>query len=264
MITEERAFPSGRHTRRGGRAVGAVRERNPIVARLLAVLAESSDLGAQVRLCQACVAVLPIQRAAIVLRSDAAGLELFCASDDAAARIEASQATAGDGPALDAIKGGGPVLVPDLAATGFARWPALVTSLDGDTPAAMFAFPLQVGAIRLGVLDLYRDTGQPLSREDLTSMTLVAHAVTMVLLNGLPRDDEARDGSEDSWWEPSPASRTIHQATGMVVAQLGVPAQAAYLRLQGHAFAHGRLLADVAEDVVARRLRLPPNEHYDS
>ncbi len=46
----------------------------------------------------------------------------------------------------------------------------------------------------------------------------------------------------------------IHQATGMVLAQLGFSATDALARLRAHAFVEQRLLIDVAEDVVARRL----------
>jgi AmiR/NasT family two-component response regulator len=47
----------------------------------------------------------------------------------------------------------------------------------------------------------------------------------------------------------------IHQATGMVLAQLGVSAQDALARMRAYAFAEQRLLSDVARDVVSRRLR---------
>jgi AmiR/NasT family two-component response regulator len=46
----------------------------------------------------------------------------------------------------------------------------------------------------------------------------------------------------------------VHQATGMILAQLGVPAQEAFVRLRAHAFATRRPLDDVARDVVARLL----------
>jgi hypothetical protein len=181
-----------------------------------------------------------VQRAAIVLRSDTDGLELLCATDEVAARIEAVAITVGDGPGVEAIARGGPVLITDLAASGFARWPAFVEAMGYFRIGAMFAFPLQVGAIRLGVLTLYRDAGEFLSSADLKAMTLVAHAVTMVLL-GSDNNGGQADGFVGMWWEQSPVARTIHQATGMVVAQLGVPVREAYLRLQGHAFANGML-----------------------
>ena len=49
----------------------------------------------------------------------------------------------------------------------------------------------------------------------------------------------------------------VHQASGMVSAQLGVGVAEALVRLRAHAYAEGRPLADVAADVVTRRLRLP-------
>jgi hypothetical protein len=48
----------------------------------------------------------------------------------------------------------------------------------------------------------------------------------------------------------------VHQASGMVAAQLDISVAQALIRLRGYAFGHNRLLADVARDVVARRLRL--------
>jgi hypothetical protein len=62
-------------------------------------------------------------------------------------------------------------------------------------------------------------------------------------------------GDDDQAWDRSWGNRAeIHQATGMVVAQLGVSAADALARLRAHAFAEQRLLGDVARDVVARRL----------
>ena len=48
----------------------------------------------------------------------------------------------------------------------------------------------------------------------------------------------------------------VHQGVGMVASALGISVGQALLRLKAYAFANDRLLADVAEDVVARKLRL--------
>ena len=48
----------------------------------------------------------------------------------------------------------------------------------------------------------------------------------------------------------------VHNAAGMVSVQQGVSVTEALIRLRAYAFSHDRLLADVAEDVVAHRLRL--------
>ncbi|MFF4804048.1 ANTAR domain-containing protein [Streptomyces sp. NPDC001351] len=55
----------------------------------------------------------------------------------------------------------------------------------------------------------------------------------------------------------------IDQASGMVMVQLGVGIEEAFVRLRAYAYAHGRRLADVAADVVARQLRFPPDAEPD-
>jgi AmiR/NasT family two-component response regulator len=47
----------------------------------------------------------------------------------------------------------------------------------------------------------------------------------------------------------------IHQATGFVIAQLGVPAEEAELLIRASAFAEGRSMREIAEELVARRRR---------
>ena len=52
-------------------------------------------------------------------------------------------------------------------------------------------------------------------------------------------------------------SAELHQATGMLTAQLGVPVTEAAARLRAHAVNTHRPLIDVCCDIIARRLRLP-------
>jgi hypothetical protein len=135
---------------------------------------------------------------------------------------------------------------------------------------ALFALPLQWGAVNLGVLDLYRRTPGGLNegqrRDALAAMDTAA--LMMLTLRTDPADttdlagggDPGAWAGRDGWLEPMVAGRAeIHQATGMVLAQLGVSADAALARMRGYAFAEQRLLIDVAHDVVARRLVFTDN-----
>jgi hypothetical protein len=212
------------------------------------------------QLCAACVEVLPVDRAAITISVAATTWEPLSATDDTAARIEAQQSITGEGPAADAMRRGGPVLVDDLAAQ-FDRWPGFIAAIGRDARGAMFAFPLQIGAIAVGVLDLYRKAPNPLEPNDMTKMLAVADIVTMVLLARTPPVDGVASAS-DAWWTPSPSSREVHQATGMVVAQLAVPPSVAYLRLRAYAFTHDRALIEVAREVIERRLRFDPEDQH--
>lgn len=225
----------------------------------MSAIAEYPDgtLG-PLELCLSCVKVLSVQRAAITVGVASANWETLGASDDRAMRIERHQIVTGEGPAVDAAACGGPVLIEDLSAQ-FHRWPGFTTAAGDDARGALFAFPLQIGAISVGVLDLSRDEPPELQPADMVAISGVTDIVTMVLLSRPAQGGTVGHGP-DSWWTPSPSSTEIHQATGMVVAQLSVPPSVAYLRLRACAFTRDQPLVDVARDVIERRLRFDPED----
>ena len=206
--------------------------------------------------CTCCVDVLPVDRAALCISRPSSGLETLAASDAISSNFQALQVVAGDGPAFDAIASGEPVLVYDID-SGFDRWPGFVTALGPSAPCPLFDFPLQMGAISVGVLELSRNDLSPLTSSEVTDISAVAEVVTLVLLSrSAVIDDAALRG--DIWSSSVPSSAEIHQATGMVVAQLSVPPQIAYVRLRAHAFATERPLHEVARAVIGRQLRFDP------
>jgi hypothetical protein len=153
---------------------------------------------------------------------------------------------------MDAARTGRPVLVPDMAdVTESARWPVYAAAVvEQAGVGAVFALPLQWATINLGVLDLHRKAAGSLSAAQLRDALGAADIAALMLL-GLRTDP-----GEDRVWERSWGNRVeIHQATGMVVAQLDLSATDAFARLRAYAFLEHRLLGDVARDVVARRLR---------
>jgi ANTAR domain len=119
--------------------------------------------------------------------------------------------------------------------------------------ARWFALPLQWGTANIGVLDLYRLTPGPLSRSELRSAASAADTAAAMLLLGLHADPADKHAWDRSW-----GNRVqIHQAIGMIVAQLRLSPDDALARLRAYSFTEHRLLPDVAADVVARRLQLP-------
>ncbi len=220
----------------------------------------SPDHDPAQRLCETCVSVLPVTRAGISVNVEGVGLEVLRTSDAVAERVEWTQVTLGEGPGVDAMASGGPVVVADLSASD-ARWPTFANEAADIGVAAMYALPLQIGAIQVGVLDLYRDAPAELAAIDFANALAVAEMVTATLLS--PDRTDIPVDSIGSVWDQPIGSREVHQATGMIVAQLGVSARNAYVRLQAYAYAHGRLLSDVAHEVVHRRLRFTPGADVD-
>ncbi|MCU1642487.1 MAG: hypothetical protein JWN03_2762 [Nocardia sp.] len=204
--------------------------------------------GGLTAVCGACIRVLPVRRAAIVLEERDAGMQPWCASDEFAGTVECAQATAGEGPATSAVTGGVPVLVSDFHSE-CEQWPGFAEALAGAAVSgSMFAVPMRLGPIRLGAVDLYRDAlGRPGPR--LMSAALhIADLVTASLV--------LASGVQAQQWAQPLSSQWIHQAAGMTSAQLGIEITDAYARMRGYAFTHDLSLAEVAHRVVQCRLRI--------
>jgi hypothetical protein len=156
---------------------------------------------------------------------------------------------------VDAINRGVPQSLPDLTQARGA-WPLFLPEIARFGISGLFAIPLQIGAIKVGSLDLYCDSQPPFGPTDFADAVAISELVAAMLLN--PDGDGWTSGSLGPWWNQPLSTREVHQATGMVMAQLGTDARSAYVRLQSFAFGNGRLLGDVARDVVELRLRFDP------
>jgi len=206
------------------------------------------------RIAELCVRMLGVSGAGISLVSDTGHRGVICATDDVSRRIEDLQITLGEGPCIDAVRAGGPVLVANLhdrddVATW--RWPTFMAAAADAGVRAVFAFPLRVGAIGLGALDMYRNRPGPLDDSELAAALLGAEAAAVALLGLETSPDGAlADGADTGSYQAQ-----VHQATGMVMMQLGVTIEQAFLLLRARAFSTNRSLNDVAAEVVERRLR---------
>lgn len=203
--------------------------------------------------CAASVSATGVDSAAVAVTLRATPREVLCASDRTASELEELTLTLGEGPCVDASSGG-PDLIADLAAPEcLTRWPVFAPAAVLAGVRAVFALPLQVGGICLGVLDLYRARSGGLDGEQLADALVLADTACAVLL-----DDGWRHRSAQDEGRPEQAGLQhpeVHQATGMITVQLGVTAAVALIRLRAFAYSHDRRLRDVARDVVARRLR---------
>jgi hypothetical protein len=180
-------------------------------------------------------------------------------TDPVSEQLAELQLTLGEGPCRDVLASAGPVLASDLGDAEFAgRWPAFTPAACRLGAGAVFAFPLIVGAIRAGVLGLYRSAPGSLSDRQLGDLLLLADAATVMLLGSTHGDAENGDGVvlDGQARDLAQHRAEIDQATGMLTVQLDVPAAEAFVRLRAYAYAEDRRLADVAGDIVARRLRL--------
>jgi ANTAR domain len=216
------------------------------------VAEQAAARGGRVSAADVCAAVVPgveVTGAWLSAALDAQAGHLMQVTDEVGRQLADLQLTLGEGPLFDASASSGPVLASDLAdGESETRWPTFAPAASAAGAAAVFAFPLVIGAIRAGVLGLYRDRPGPLSDFQLGDALVFADTATMLLL-----DAQDRPASLASY------RAEVDQATGMLTEQLGVSITDAFVRLRAYAYANDIQLADVARDIVARRLRLFPD-----
>ena len=221
--------------------------------RLLARIASSTTQPELKRVCEVCTEVTATTGAGIMLMPGDIPRGSLCTTDDVSALIEDLQFELGEGPCIDAHRDDRPVMEPDLAGRDKSRWMAFTGPAVAAGVRAVFGFPLRIGEVRLGALNLYRDTPGPLSDEQhadaLALADLAVRAVLVVQAEAPPGQlaVELEEGSDFQY--------VVHQASGMVAAQLDVSVGQALIRLRAHAFGNGLPLREVAEAVVARTLR---------
>ncbi|GIF53676.1 ANTAR domain-containing protein [Asanoa ferruginea] len=180
------------------------------------------------------------------------------ASNPVSQLLEELQFTLGEGPSVDALATGRPVLVADVTDGVAGRWPIYSSAVREKGVRSVFAFPLLAGSASLGVLDVFRGRPGAMNEEDIAQSLTFAEIARTAVLDG---QHEAPVDEVPGGFDESPGYRAeVFQAQGMVMVQLGVTLAEALLRLRAHAYANDRTLADVARDVVARTLRFDRNQ----
>ncbi|GAB2602975.1 GAF and ANTAR domain-containing protein [Kribbella endophytica] len=166
------------------------------------------------------------------------------ATDDIAARLEDLQDVLGEGPGPTAYRTG-EITIADLS-SGSSQWPLFIEAA-GNIPGVLYAVPMRPGGTVLGVLSVHYPSATDLPSA--VQAQFLADAIGAALLKDSP-------SNESDWRGSTWASRSeIHQATGMVVAQLRISPEDALALLRAHAFSHNLTLPEIAEQILHRRLR---------
>lgn len=216
--------------------------------------------------CEVCADAVRVAGVGLSMLAGDDQRDLVCAVGDLSERLEELQVTVGEGPSIDVLESAGPVLVAGLSSdAGRRRWPVFAAAAVELGVQAVFAFPLQVGAIRLGVLTLYRGVPGSLDADELADALVIADLALVLMLDTAAGAD-ANDADVDATalrvnkhpYQDGMELRQIevHQAVGVIAAQLDVGVAEALVRLRAYAFSTDQRLSEVAHAVLARRIRL--------
>jgi hypothetical protein len=204
--------------------------------------------------------------AVVALGTNGAGLTLLtrshrgliCSDGEFGALGEDLQISLGEGPCGDAFETRELVEVTDLSSSRGERWPMFSQAMIEAGVASLASFPLQIGGARFGALTLYRSSYGELSFEQVADGYVITQIASHLIIAG-----QAQVGEESVMPEIEAGflrMEPVHQATGMVMAQLGIGAEDALARLRGAAFGSGRTLVDMADHIVVGRVELPRDE----
>lgn len=214
------------------------------------------------RLCHACVRLLQVDGASISVVNGVEMRGTFGSSGRLGRTLDELQFTYGEGPCLDAVASGRPVLVDDLDDAAEQRWPLLTGALLEHGVRAVYALPIAVSATCIGALDLYRHRSGPLSASALVGGRWAARLAARPLLDLMTADVdwEAAGESEAGWEELASLERVeVYQATGVLIAALDVTPAEALVRLRAYAIGQSRPISEVAYAVLDKRLRPGPD-----
>ena len=228
------------------------------LARILPILLANQGEGSLVgAVCVTTVAAIAV---------DGAGLSLLslqhrgpvCAHGAFASIGESLQFSLGEGPCIDALEASNVIEVTDLSSDEGMRWPMFSRQMSDAGAGSMASFPLRIGGARFGALTLYRSSHGALSTDQVADCYVIAQLTAHLIVAEQARigGDLVVSDLEAGFTRMEP----IHQATGMIMAQLSVGAEDALARLRGAAYADQCSALDLAMDIVAGRVVLPRDD----
>lgn len=201
-----------------------------------------------------CATALGLDGLTVVLATTTGPGELiwFDPADELGPAMDDLQFTLGDGPTVEVAHTGLAILQADLATASTVRWPMFTPAALGLGIRVVIAFPLTLGAIRLGVLTGYRTTPGPLTSAQRGDFHALIQGIAFLVLTA----PEATIGLPSAVTDRNTLHRAeVHQATGVLSVRLTLPLHLALLRLRAYAFSHNRALLDVARAVLDGDLR---------
>ena len=225
-------------------------ERTDVLRRLARAIATTSlESPLSLRMCEASVGILGVQGGSFTLAYADAQRVTLCATDEKAAQLEDLQEVFGEGPSYTAyLERSIQRLVVDGAAD--SRWPLLGEAVkQAMASCTIYAIPMKPGPQTMGVATFYQQQPHPLLIDEPTTQLLV-DAVAVALVKDPDVLDDDRYAKADSW----NSRARIHQATGMVMAQLRLTPDDAMALIRAHAYAHRQTLNAISDDIIARTL----------
>jgi GAF domain-containing protein len=219
-------------------------------------LVESLEVDCDVDRCSSrfvarCVALLDVTAAAMLVTDHRGSLRIAAWSSEQARHFVAAELRRGQGPSVECHLTGVRGVYPTNSALA-DRWPPLADTASAADITAVYALPLRYRNDAFGVLTLLDRQPARLGDDILQLVGLLANGAAIGLATRHDIDYHQRAAAQ---LQSALTSRVaIEQAKGMLAERLGIPVDAAFDLLRGHARGNSRNLHEVAAEIINRRL----------
>lgn len=181
---------------------------------------------------------------------------LYCSDALGRSLLEIHQVIA-EGPHTAVLRVRGPFLLSDLLDNHLpTSWQPYLREATAAGARSLLTFPVQIGAVALGVLSIHGTQRAHVPQERLGPVVRNVERIALALLAPPP-------GTSSAQWAvgllDEPHS-VIHQAAGMVMVQLDSSIGDALVALRARAFSDGISPVVIARQIVNRKLRLTMND----
>jgi GAF domain-containing protein len=199
------------------------------------------------RLVCACVEVLGIAAAGIMLADQDSSLRVFASTDEEARMLELLELQNNDGPCLEAFHTGRTVEGVDLS-QHVGRWPSFAPAAMSAGINSAYAVPMRLRDQTIGALNLFLEGTEPFNRRDLGVARVMADMATIGIINNWSIRQQEVLAQQ---LQGALTSRVvIEQAKGVLAEREGLSMGKAFEYLRRAARSSRRPLSDVADDVV--------------
>lgn len=206
------------------------------------------------RLVHACVELLPVSEAGLLLTNQRGHLELLASTSEAARVVELLQLqTREGGPCVECVTSGATVSVTDLAAVQ-QQWPDFAAKALSVGFRSVYAVPMRLRNDIIGGLNLFSNEQPSLESQDRKVAQALADVATIGILQ--QRSIHRVSLVAEQLQSALNTRVVIEQAKGVLSEYAQVDMEGAFTSLRSFARSTNQKLGDVAESLV-RRTRSP-------